>query len=108
METKCFEVRDRGTFIPVIATKVNSAIPGAERFLMRRSGFQVNDEHVIIINLVDFRTCYSPYDWNSTRTMKHAHIHIQDNFDKLLPGAVIDVEYILGETDKPRESELYE
>ena len=35
-----------------------------------------------------------------TRTMFEAHRHIQENF------AVIDVEYILGETAKPKRSEI--
>jgi hypothetical protein len=47
---------------------------------------------------------YDCYNWND-RTYKVAHKHIIEHFDELEDGAVIDVEYILGETEAPKKSE---
>ena len=49
---------------------------------------------------------YDPYNWTKCgRTMNVAHRHIEANWDKLASGDVVDVEFILGETSAPKESE---
>jgi hypothetical protein len=53
------------------------------------------------------RSAYDPYDWND-RTMQTAHNYIAKNFDDLSNGDVVDVEYILEETDEPKISERNE
>jgi hypothetical protein len=41
-------------------------------------------------------------DWND-RTYRTAHKYIAENFDTLTSGDVLDIEFILGEVDKPKE-----
>lgn len=123
MITKLFEVRDRATFIPVIAIK---AVPGytidrtpmptvkeleSERYLLRRAGYNLALPSIILVRAhcsgIDRNATYDAYAWGATqtRTLMVAHQHIERNFDALETGAVIDVEFILGETEKPKVSE---
>ena len=109
MMTKTFEIRDRSTFIPALAVRLD---PGCERdhYLLARAGYGVTPdrqhEYVMLAKLAgdDVRASHDPYDW-SNRTMQTAHQHIIDHFDKLASGAVIDVEFILGETAVAKVSE---
>ena len=106
MDTKLFEVRDRGTFIPVIATLM---IPvgteaDAEAFLLKRAGFDFDSAFVLLARLEGGDALYDPFGWVN-RTMRTAHIYIQDNWDALRSGDVVDVEFILGERPAPKISE---
>ncbi len=110
METKLFELRDAGTFIPIIATLMTSSDP-AEAYLLRRAGYSIDptDEWLVLLDRLD-GGC-SDYQAHSQhgggpRTFPAAHRHIQDHWPELTSGQVIDVEYLLGERDTPKESEL--
>jgi hypothetical protein len=112
MITKIFEVRDRLTFISVLAIQMTPVAPGANlegydarRFLLRHCGW--SEDGVMMVRVSDGRGCSDPYDWDD-RTHCVAHVHINEKFDELLDGAVIDVEYVLGETDHPKVSERFE
>jgi hypothetical protein len=95
---KLFEVRDRATFIPVMAVAVNDG-----EWLFRRAGF--GPTPMVYLTHLTSNTCqYDPFAWTN-RTMKTAHMHITENWHALASGAVIDVEFILGETDAPKTSE---
>lgn len=121
MQTKLFEVRDRGTFIPVMATLISPSHEDsspAEFYLMRRAGFGVGNPLVgnpliILCRLecsgVARNATYDPFAWgaNSTRTLTVAHQHIAEHWAELETGAVIDVEFILGETREPKRSEAF-
>lgn len=49
---------------------------------------------------------YSPYGWLlGSRTFPVAHSFIENNWDELKDGDVIDVEFILGETAEKKVSE---
>ncbi len=111
MQTKTFEIRDSGTFIPVLATKMR---PDTEqdRYLFGRTGYGLTaDEqakYVIVVKIdgSGFGANYDPYSWpGGARTMREAHHYIIDKFDELESGAVIDVQFILGETESPKTSE---
>ena len=110
MEIKMFEVRDRATFIPVMAIKPNPRCE-AERALLARGGFgrdaEAQQRYTIVVKMNDsMGATYDPYAWvKCGRTMNHAHRHIEANWDKLASGDVVDVEFILGETAAPKESE---
>ena len=105
MITKMVEILDRATCISAIAIKAASEDP-IERFHFRRCGFGEDFPLIILLTLDPVRVQYGPYNWDtSSRTMRAAHQYIEDNFDNLLPGAVVDVEYILGETKEPKTSE---
>jgi len=116
MIVKALEIRDAATFIPVIAIKM---VPdyvfrfdetNPERYLLRRSGYNFDDPSVVLCRMncsgVDRNATYDPYAWgNQTRTMPVAHDYITKNFDNLNSGDVVDVEFILGETKQPKQSE---
>lgn len=107
MTIKLFEVRDAGTFIPAIAIKCNPA-DESERYSLGRTGYGTLPEnqasYVIFGRLDDLELTRDAYSWDN-RTMHNAHVYVRDNFDTLESGEVIDVEYILGETDSPKVSE---
>lgn len=115
MITKALEIRDRGTFIPVIAIKMVPPEPDSgyfdpERYLLRRSGYGFDDPCVVLCRMecsgVDRNATYDPYSWGGgTRTYQVAHQYIIDHFDELRSGDVVDVEFILEETSKPKISE---
>ena len=109
MTTKTFEVRDRLTFIPVLAIRLDPA-DERDRWLLSRAGFgttpEAQREYVIIYNLVKNEGTYDVYGWTGgARTLPHAHQYIIDHFDELENGAVVCVEHILGEREAPKESE---
>lgn len=105
MQYKFFEIRDAATFIPalVIFKEANNE---KESYLLRRSGFL--NRCMILIKLQTGESSYDPHKWTMGRTMTIAHRYIIDHFDSLENGQVIDVEYILGRRDKPKESEQNE
>lgn len=51
---------------------------------------------------------YDSFNWSNARTMHVAHEYLKEHFDDLESGAVIDVEFILGETETPKRSEREE
>lgn len=119
---KLFEVRDRMTFMPVIAVKLMHGGGGdpradAERWLLRRAGYaeeQIDpltqiplhlEPYVLLTKLDgDVHTEYDPYAWGN-RTWTTTHDYIIKHWDTLESGQVIDVEYILGEAGAPKDSE---
>ena len=108
MVTKIFEIRDIATYIPVMATKMVSDNK-AEEYHLVRSGYGKKQVLVMIVRLAESWCSYSPYDWDiKARTMIVAHKFIKEHFDELETGDVIDVEYILGETETKKLSERIE
>lgn len=108
MEVKTFEVRDAGTFIPCIAIRLNPATE-ADRYLIARAGYgkraEDQGEYVIFGRLqAESEFQYDPFKWGN-RTMQIAHDHTRTLFETLESGAVIDVQFILGETKEPKKSE---
>ena len=111
MIAKTFEVRDRATFIPVLAVKLE---PGneADRYLFGRSGYgRTPDDqaHYVMLCRIDggegFATT-NQHGWpGSGETMRWAHHFIRENFDELTSGEVVDVEFMRGETAAPKKSE---
>ncbi len=99
MKTKLIEIRDAATFIPALAIQVS----GADGYLLRRAGF---GDHpcVYLVKLATQDAKYDPYDWDN-RTMTAAHEHIENNFELLADGEVVDVQFILGETATKKLSE---
>jgi len=113
METKIFEIRDRATFMPVMAIRLKldaAEASGQEFYLLRRAGYAGGDitrgRVVILMTLSGGRgnACCDPYDWRSD-TLTPAHAYITQQWDKLRPGQVIDAEFIRGESAVPKLSE---
>lgn len=107
MKVKCLEIRDDGTFIPVIC--VHPTPDNEEqRYLLRRDGYSGRpDERCIIMIDAQCRgVAYDCYDWcDGSRTKKVAHHYIAENWDRLKDGDVVDVEFILGESQSRKVSE---
>ena len=99
MESKLIEIRDRWTFIPALAIRVS----GDDGYLLRRAGF--TSPLVILIHLESMECNYDPWNWRSPRTMPRAQRYIETCWDTVKSGDVIDVEFLLGETQVPKISE---
>jgi hypothetical protein len=113
MICKTIEIRDRATYIAALAIKL---IPTneADRYLLARSGYgpdvTVQSTYVLLMGLaggLDKMTC-DPYDWGDNRSRHVAHLWLIEHFDEIESGAVVDVEFILGETSGPKVSERFE
>ena len=98
LETKIFEIRDDATCIPVLATKMIGKTERQKK-LLRRVGF---DEYPLIqvTHIEDHQSSWYAFDWPN-RTMNAAHREIQEKFDDLRDGQVIDVRVYLGEQAEP-------
>lgn len=105
IETKLFEVRDRMTFLPVICMRIAaSELPAEEQYLARRAGYA--EPLVIMTHLqADHSTAVYHGEMWADRTRRIAHSYIADRWYDLQSGAVIDVEFILGEVTAPKVSE---
>jgi len=104
MQTKLIELRDRGTFIACLAVSID----GNDGYLARRAGY---GDRCILFMRADGRSTmtrcevtYDPYDWRD-RTFTTAHLWLTEHWDEVRDHDVVDVEYILGETDAPKRSE---
>lgn len=109
IETKLFEVRDCGTFIPCFGIRcATAALKGLERYLMRRAGFSDDIPCVLFGSLYYPRNAHwDPFEHGpGGRTMQAAHLHIEKHWDELESGVLIDVEFLLGETNSPKQSEF--
>lgn len=117
MKVKALELRDRATFIPIVAVDMNPDTdinardgrkqdPG-QRYLLRRCGYPCNGEPNILITSMhaDGSPAWNdPYGW-SGRTFPVAHNWIIDHWTELKDGDVVDVEFILGERKTAKLSE---
>lgn len=109
MIAKTFEIRDRATFIPLLAVKLAPA-DERDRYLLARAGFgispQAQAEYVVLHPLCTDRASSDPFKLGGgPRTYPHAGLYIIEHFDELPNGAVVDVEHILGESVAPKLSE---
>lgn len=109
-ETKFFEIRDRGTFIPAVATRYRvAAVTDSsirDHRLLKRSGWGYDHPPVTLTHLSSRKASADPHEWCRGRTMKVAHSHIIESWGELKSGQVIDVQVILGEMKKPAASQL--
>lgn len=107
MIVKIFEIRDAGTFVPVICIKP-VADNERQRYLLKRDGYSLepDDDIIIMIDAQCSGVSYSYCGWKGdARTKPVAHRYIERHWDQLADGDVIDVQYILGETTAPKRSE---
>lgn len=116
MDIKILEIRDSGTRIDVLAVDMNpdpptSYIADTQRYYLRRAGYLCDGRPNIAITQIgmDGRPAWNdPYGWGyGSRTMRTAHAYIIEHWEELRTGAVVDVEYILGERDTPKVSERF-
>lgn len=110
MISKTFEIRDVGTFMPVLAVKLQ---PGNDndRYLLARSGYGTSPteqaSYVMVWRLEGGGNSLATTDIydSSSDTMRIAHQHIIENFEALESGSVICCEFITGRRAAPKLSE---
>lgn len=107
MKAKALEIRDEGTFIPALAVDMNPQVD-EQRYLLRRCGYPCDGRPNIILTSLDGsgKATNDPYEWGG-RTYPVAHNYIIDHWDELKDGDVVDVSFILGETQAPKVSERF-
>jgi len=82
-----------------------------ELYLLGRCGYSVDDiregRFVLFAHAAGSgKMHYDPHMWGD-RTYLTAHKYVSEQFDNLIEGAVIDVQFILGETLAPEQSERF-
>jgi len=104
MQVKMIEVRDAATYLPCVAVNIKPESEN-ELHLYRGEGYSLDTEYVLFGRLGGRGEIkYDPYAWND-RTMKTAHFYIIEHWAELQSGDVVDVEFILGETEKPKRNQ---
>jgi hypothetical protein len=73
--------------------------------ILRRAGYAPGQVELLLTKLNQGLTRHEPFEWGDNRALATAHEYIRDNWYRLQSGQVIDVEFILGETTKPKEPE---
>lgn len=112
MEIKIFEVRDKGTFIPMAAIRL-CCDTSKEAYLLNAAGYgQSPERYVILIGLEPpLYASYSSFDTEmkfGSRTRAVIHKHLEKFWESCVSGDVLDVRYILGETQTPCVSQFSE
>jgi hypothetical protein len=99
MIVKFVEIRDWHTLVAAVAFQIQ----GDDHPLARHAGF---DSPMVVLIALNKQQCrYDPWAWGD-RTFHVAHRWLSEHWDAFASGGVVDVEYILGETDAPKPSEL--
>jgi hypothetical protein len=75
-----------------------------ERGMMAASGWANHSESVMLTSMSDYETRCDPFV-KKDRTYFTAHRYIQENWKNLRSGDVVDVQFILGETEEIKEPE---
>jgi hypothetical protein len=103
IEVKRVEIRDSMTCMPALALRVT----GDNDPILSRAGYG-RGGCIILIDIVGMRCQYDPYDWGpkTPRTLPLAHNWLAHNWERHRDGGVVDVEFITGERDTPKESEI--
>ncbi len=102
---KMVEIRDRATCIPAWAIKM---LPDStdQAFLMKQTGYGFSHPCIMLISIeAPWHSARSWDEWrDSARTMTTAHKYIEENFNDIKDCQVVDVQFLLGEVDKPCKS----
>ena len=105
MIIKLFELRDEGTHIPIFSFRSQSDNP-RESLIFQRGGY-LKGSRLIIMGALSGKICtYDPGYWENGRTMRIAHQYLYEHWDELESGDLIDIRFIMKETDQPCETEL--
>ena len=108
LKAKFIEIRDAGTRVDAIAIRMSSSDPIPHYYLCR-SGHPADGSSIMLMCVYDGKATNDPYEWEKVgmgiRTMGNAHNWICEHFDEISDGDVVDVQFLLGETKKPKISE---
>lgn len=113
LEVKLVEARDDGITMALMFVKMAPDNP-SEKWLLARSGYgDCPEEYIIMVDINEGdnfkgQTSASETDYAyGFRTRTVVHHFMEDNWDTVKPGDVVDVQYILGETSSPKKSEQF-
>lgn len=105
METKILELRDRATFIPVVAIYLDyHNASEEERYLLGSTGWG-GGPWLMLAKLIDFN--FTDY-YTSQVWMNRAHDHIKENWHSIPNYAVVDMEFVRGESVAPKQPQRLE
>lgn len=76
-----------------------------ERWLFRKVGFQLEPKLVIVSKLSSLAQTFYCFSQQRSETLRAAHEYIQEHWEELASGQVIDVDFIQGRREQPRTSE---
>lgn len=102
VSVKWFEIRDGLRCIPSLAVLLTPADVLGRALLARA---EIGDTAVMLYHLQHGVGHHDPSAWGDP-VLVIAHEHVTTHFATLLSGAVIDVEYLRGDREAPRPSEL--
>lgn len=110
MQAKALEVRDHMTFVALLAVDMNPTddLFGSQEWLLRRVGYPCDGRPNVMITYLGGGKIADndPYGWDDgSRTFPVAHTYIIEHWAEIQDGDVIDVEFILGETQTKKTSE---
>jgi hypothetical protein len=109
MVCKVIEIRDSMTHIETLAIRMLADNPAQEYGIHYRCGHPRDGSSIVLMHLDSCKATNDPYEWTALglgpRTMPVAHNYVIAHFDEIKDGDVVDVEFILGETSKPKISE---
>lgn len=113
MDAKAFEIRDKGTFIPCVGIRMklggtkSRAELAAQRYLLHRAGYSLFvpsfSKPLVLFGRMHSGIFHHDCNQWRDRTMRVAHKYIEENWDSLPIGAVVDVRFVLGETSEPEK-----
>jgi hypothetical protein len=113
MNSKIFEIRDKGTTIIALVTQLRPSCE-VERALLAHAGYSRTPEDqakyflVTTLNGGETHASYDPFGWKHYPgwTMREAHLYLQSHWDDLDTGAVICTEYLRGERATPKTTDF--
>lgn len=105
MDIKAVEIRDRATMIAALAFRRGAGYEPADQFLAA-AGYGPIAPAVILVTLDNPVAQNDPYAWRGGRTLHEAHKYIEAHWAELGAHAVVDVEFILGETKAPKAGDI--
>lgn len=115
MNTKLIEIRDHGTCFVALCTKLwpgatvfdYHSLEPSERKLRMLWRYGYKESRAVIFTHIGepSRTQVDPYAWKD-RTLHVAHNHIEEHWDEIPDGGLVDVRVVLGEATEPAESEF--
>jgi hypothetical protein len=98
IDIKLIEVRDMCTNITVFAFRTCDTT-AVEDYYFNREGYGVDT--VVMGRLATMEANIEHYGWENNNTLFVAHSYIEDHFDELKTGDVVDVAFLNGRRDAP-------
>ena len=110
MKSKKIEVKAKENCTPVMAVRPDAS-NDAEAYLLGRSGYGLNHpswrSYIFLFPIeYDGLAVVDPFK-QKTHELQVAHSYVNEHFDELEPGAVLDVDYIEGRRPAPRKSDRF-